>query len=60
MTINKQLKNISNKKLFTDPYFDVNDEKNCLVKNEVVKWMRPRVTLSLRFKLESYKIFLEL
>lgn len=44
MTINKQLKNLNNKKLFTDPYFDVNDEKNCLIKDEVIKWMRPRVS----------------
>lgn len=44
MTINKQLKHINNRKLFTDPYFDIHNPKNCVIKNQEIIWLRPRVS----------------
>jgi hypothetical protein len=41
MTINKKIKSLADGQLFTDPYFDVNDRKNNLIRNNIIKWMRP-------------------
>ena len=43
MTINKQLKHMSNRRLFTDNYFDLSDPRNNVVANETVVWIRPKV-----------------
>jgi hypothetical protein len=43
MTINKQLKHMSNRRLFSDSYFDLTDVRNNVIPNETVVWMRPKV-----------------
>jgi hypothetical protein len=57
MTINKQLRHMSNRRLFIDNYFELTDQRNNTVKDEQIVWLRPRVCTTISIGLVKKYIF---